>query len=79
MSNQEDFSIIQSGSARVLHKLDVKIKHLEDLLTLAKCPDTSCDGKGTCAGMGPGYDGEADVNWWECQWCAERKEVLSGR
>ena len=50
---------------------------LEKLLHLAKCPNEDCDGDGTCAKYGPGYDGEGDIDVWQCQWCHERAEVLA--
>ena len=46
------------------------------LLKLAKCPDEACDGEGTCSGIVPGYDGEADVDCWQCQFCAEREKLI---
>ena len=49
---------------------------LRTLLAKARCPDPDCDGEGTCAAMVPGYDGEGDIDVWECQWCAERKALL---
>ena len=50
---------------------------LEQLLLLSKCPDEQCDGDGTCSRWPvPGYDGEADIDIWQCQWCDERKQVL---
>lgn len=62
----EDFAVIKNGELNDLRKL----------LGLAKCPDENCDGEGTCAKLGPGYDGESDVDIWECQWCAERATIL---
>lgn len=53
-----------------------RVKELERLLRLARCPDENCDGEGTCSKMAPGYDGEADIDVWQCQWCDERKRVL---
>lgn len=48
------------------------------LLEEAKCPDPDCDGEGTCCRMGPGYDGEGDIDVYQCQWCHERKLLLDG-
>ncbi len=40
---------------------------LEELLGLAKCPDTDCDGEGT---------GVKDGEPYECEWCSQRNAVL---
>ena len=63
----ENFTVVKDG----------EINELRKLLELAKCPDENCDGKGTCAALGPGYDGESDVDFWECRWCFERALVLN--
>jgi hypothetical protein len=43
------------------------------LLEAAACPDTDCDNAGTVTRENS--DGFYDVN--QCQWCAERAEVLA--
>lgn len=47
------------------------------LLKAAKCPDPACDGEGTCSGTRPGYDGEPDLDVWQCQWCEIRDRLVS--
>ena len=61
----------------VKHNNDV-IHQYQRLLEAAKCPDPDCDGEGTCCAMVPGYDGEGDIDVWQCQWCHERKVLLGG-
>lgn len=53
--------------------LDLLKEHIEmgKLLKIARCPDDSCDGKGTC------QVGEDDIS--QCQWCDERNKLLSNR
>lgn len=53
-----------------------QIHQYRRLLAAARCPDDDCDGDGTCSRMGPGYDGEGDIDVWQCQWCAERAALL---
>lgn len=54
-----------------------EIRFARKLLEVAVCPDDNCDKAGTCSRWPvPGYDGEADIDVWECQWCAERNAVL---
>lgn len=55
---------------------DCKAQMALRLLKHAKCPDADCDGDGVCSKLAPGYDGESDVDIWECQWCAERNVAL---
>jgi len=52
-------------------------KKLEQLLQLSKCPNTQCDKNGTCSGIVSGYDGEPDLDIWQCQWCHDRGKVLA--
>ena len=56
--------------------LQAENERLRVLLKVAQCPNQHCDGEGTCAGEVPGYDGEGDLDVWQCQWCAERKALL---
>lgn len=66
---------------RRMRAVDDENERLQDgaalvLLKAAKCPDPNCDGEGMCCGEVPGYDGEPDLDCWQCQWCAERKALL---
>ena len=63
------FSHVIAGNDRV-HILAKK------LLEAVKCPDGNCDGEGTCCAEKPGYDGEPDIDVWECEWCARRNQLI---
>lgn len=67
-----------SANEHMVTELRVALTEACKLLALAKCPDDECDGEGTCSKIAPGYDGEGDVDIWECQFCAERRAVLAG-
>lgn len=54
-----------------------RIKELESLLRIAKCPDSNCDGKGTiCLGEYQHENGEIEIHLEQCQWCDKRADVL---
>ena len=72
----EDSVIIDGISYPIASPVREEFQRLREALAKAKCPDPDCDGEGTCAAMVPGYDGEGDIDCWECQWCAERKALL---
>lgn len=57
-----------------IESLRARVAELEGLLKVAKCPDDSCDGKGSIA-HGPYSDGSYEQE--QCQWCDEKKTALS--
>lgn len=56
-------------------QMQQRIKELEGLLSVSKCPDSNCDNNGTIAFQR--RDGE-----WEpepCQWCHEKQTTLNNK
>ena len=65
--------------ADALEAKDQRIKRLEALLKVAKCPDPGCDGKGTvCRGEYQHENGEVEYDLEQCRWCDERDAALDG-
>lgn len=56
----------------LIAELEQKLAEYRSLLAIANCPDSYCDGSGTCA------EGDYDTyTTWQCQWCAERDTALA--
>ncbi len=56
-------------------QLEQQVEALKGLLRVARCPDTYCNGFGTCADGDPADP--ANVEIWQCQWCDERTKATA--
>ncbi len=56
-------------------ELEQQVEALKGLLRVARCPDTYCNGFGTCADGDPADPTNVEI--WQCQWCDERTKATA--
>lgn len=69
-----DFEVQARGFAESSQKYYVSLQAALVLLRVANCPDIHCNGDGSTLGS----DSAGQPELLQCQWCAERKELLDG-
>ena len=68
---------VAAGFAESSRKYYLELQEAKRLLRLATCPECK-DGSGAYARECIGYDGEADLELVQCQWCDEKNKLIAG-
>ena len=68
-----DFEVASTGAQKMHTETELALAHAKELLKVAKCPNAHCV-DGVCQ---VGFATDYEV--FQCQWCAEVKEMTDGK
>lgn len=64
---------VAAGFAESSQKYYLALEKAKRLLSAVECPNTGC-----VDGAIANWRNEGEIEYEQCQWCAERKEILDG-